>query len=95
MTRYSYAEIEIFLTEEENHFCSDLQKRIVSQLLEENRILREGLGKYADHNNWGSLDKDKGWNIEELFRLIGLKGCHGNMWALETLAKADNVRNDS
>lgn len=43
MTRYSYAEIKIFLTEEENYFCSDLQKRIVSQLLEENRILRKGL----------------------------------------------------
>lgn len=83
MTRYSREEIDEMLAEANGHMNYIEYENIISQLLEEVRILREGLEFYADKKSWYSPYDDSGKG-PEIFEDEG-------QLARETLTKADEV----
>lgn len=104
MTRYSREDIQNML----NRWVYELSLRegiygyeeglvkAISQLLEENRILREGLEFYADSYTWVSNSGKMGINLINKDTEI-IPGTHGAIRycggkkARETLNKADQV----
>ena len=88
MTRYSRNKIELMLSQwvyelslkPGVHSFEEGLVKAVSQLLEENRILREGVVLLADENNWS----EDNWGVKGVFY-------EGKEIASKTLTAADSV----